>query len=130
MSREIKFRAWDIDNNKMRFDFYVNAPFSHQLIDHDGHLFWGEAMQYIWLKDKNGNEIYEWDIVTWQHQKYDNEPRMWTVNYNSIRCRFSIQEGKYKEIIDGRAISSLDTAIHNIEIIWNIYENPELLSLQ
>ena len=72
---------------------------------------WIELMQYTGLKDKNGNEIYESDIV----KRYANNG---LVKYIENKFVISIPVGK-REII----IGNLD----NTEVIGNIYENPELL---
>ena len=71
--------------------------------------------QYTWLKDKNWTPIYEWDIV-----KYSNE--FWTY----------IEEVKYNNwyyypliiIEDNHKITS-----NEVEVIWNIYDNPEFYGL-
>ena len=64
--REIKFRVWCKNKNEWESDYWHLTP-DGQMIDvlhnqplkHDNHVL----MQYTGLKDKNGKEIYEGDIV-------------------------------------------------------------------
>jgi len=60
MQREIKFRAWDKKNKQMSFG---NIGFHYNDIQ-GMYAYDKELMQYIGLKDKNGKEIYEGDILT------------------------------------------------------------------
>jgi|SRR3990167_7580597 len=118
--REIKFRAWDRLRNKM---FQVNsAAFypemdSGTLFNHDNDtIFIGngtrdavEIMQYVGLKDKNGREIYQDDLM----RDLDNE--ICVVSWDKSGCwKFGL--------VWANNINS-----NEYEVIGNIYENPELL---
>ena len=121
--REIKFRVYNPRDNKMHFDitgfeFIDDCEMSGVFID--GAFFSKEEielMQYTALKDKNGKEIYEGDIVNFK--MYDGQYE----NYQII-----FRAGEFNAINkDDTNYISVD--IWNIygEVIGNIYENPELL---
>lgn len=113
--REIKFRAWNEEENEMvHFDFGT--------ID-DGYCYGGQhpiydldevpVMQYTGLKDKNGKDVYEGDILRW-------------FNGSELIGRPKVVEstdGGWNPFIDDM---QTDGAWH-YEVIGNIYENKELL---
>ena len=114
--REIKFRAWD--GEKMFVPGGLKNPVN--FTDNVVH------MQYTGLKDVNGKEIYEGDIVKNKYNKL--ELVKWgyfveSVNFNEYSNQnygwYVGQDSQYEDF----------EQIHNgmWEVIGNIYENPELI---
>lgn len=118
MNREIKFRA-KVNGSYVYSDSYVNIAFYFDATK--GY----EQEQFTGLRDKNGKEIYEGDVyITEQGVKY----KIMFINgcfvggkneNNNAPLSWCLADYK-KEIIR-------DDFHEEIEIIGNIYENPELL---
>ena len=107
--REVKFREWQHQEKKMyHIDLHNEALLSTN--KHD------VLMQRTGLKDKNGVEIYEGDIV---QTKYGNH----IIDWNSELCRFGFR--RLQERI--KWVMNI-TALDEYEVIGNIYENKELLN--
>ena len=124
MSREIKFRVWikewAEDRGEMfNYCFPVGDWDTWMISFDDGKTYDGnfivgediEIMQYTGLKDKNGVEIYEGDILG-----------------DTVRQVVEWEEPNSCTCCDQCTGWNVDIhSLTNLEVIGNIYENPELL---
>lgn len=128
MNREIKFRVWDSDLKKMR---YLNS--THDIIEFDekgigqyhnlqtGYGEWfGDLMQYTGLKDKNGKEIYEGDIVKCF---IDDEYHDLIVEYDCGAFSTTYHKGDLYKISDYLYRVLTKNYNEDYEVIGNIYES-------
>lgn len=108
MSREIKFRVWDKNENDIvRWELLNDGIIDlyHLFFAKDKNLI---IQQFTGLKDKNGKEIYEGDIL-------------------DSKCVVSFNDGMFG-IFDKHNYMGLNSYMSKFrEVIGNIYETPELL---
>lgn len=137
--REIKFRAWDVFDKTMKLPTQIklgrDLPFTeennsakvisincngdnHIDIFHEGFVL----MQYTGLKDSNGKEIYEGDVIC--HPEFYDTPEMADnpKHYGVVKfedCAFRL----YGEVLSTDDVTDNDY----LYVAGNIYENPELI---
>jgi uncharacterized phage protein (TIGR01671 family) len=125
--REIKFRVWSKDRKMFVMDG-MSVEDIQEDATHSVHLpmlikqeecVW---QQYTGLKDRNGQEIYEGDLInfSWQagyKEFYDDKNQ--EVFYSNECASFVFGKG---------GICMLDRVVYDtLEVVGNVFENPELL---
>ena len=110
--REIKFRYWTWAEMA---SWWLCDTYAEENINGDWKL-----MQYTWLKDKNWKEIYEGDIVRYRAFTQDGELE------KMVKWVFFDEDFGCFMLWEDECMWNLATD-DNKDIVWNIYENPELL---
>lgn len=121
MVREIKFRAWDKENKQWIVnDVFLSIPNG---VIYEGKTNQGENVEiqmYTGLKDKNGKEIYEGDVVEYTTRYFG---KLKTDNKQKIKWIDDMEHDGFGEpVATGFLLRGDDW-----EIIGDIYSNPELL---
>lgn len=137
MKREIKFRAWDKVHECYLYDVqgaydtlsgcvkYENgedAVYDEEcfagFLDNDQYV----VEQYTGLHDKNGREIYENDIV----HAYSEEPTFYEPDYRGSEATGIVEFHGSMFMLDADIVLDYPPIL---EVIGNIYENPELMEV-
>lgn len=123
--REIKYRAWDKEYKSMHEVSYID--WDGKEVGYDNGNYYANLercvlMQYTGLRDKNGKEIYEGDIIG--HEKDDSESR---VSHHVVVWHDTGFMGK--QICSYGSFIGLEAWTQDRDgyaVIGNIYENEEL----
>lgn len=125
--REIKFRAWSKLLNKMLSHEDLNKTLKNLTkIEYIAGIFLPlnsdvEVMQYTGLKDSNGNEIYEGDIV--KIEDYFCGDLIGNIVYDETTAGYVFNKGNERNYFQ----MTLDLEDYVYYVIGNIHENKDLL---
>jgi uncharacterized phage protein (TIGR01671 family) len=126
--REIRFRGVVVNTKSFAYGSYHFShleethciSFVNDLNDDDWHFVKGKTIgQFTGLRDKNGKEIYEGDIVKICNGSINGRPWM---DKNKV---IAYKEGFFN--LPLYCIGEEEDSTHWCEVIGNIHENPELL---
>lgn len=137
-TREIKFRAWVFDEKMVDVEYLKNGKpkwfdiESQDLSDYNDDAI---LLQYTGLKDKNGVEIYEGDLVEcFDYKRSCGVGQIKFGKFDSSHeggySRYHYHQGFFIEGSNGEQIRDgmkEDIEWKDVVVIGNIYQNPELL---
>lgn len=121
--REVKFRAWD--GNAMHGHFMLNSldgsPWDAEPVENEQSPLLGwQVMQFTGLRDTNGVEIYEGDVIEMDREMHPHLSGRWPIIYRNAAFVVGESGMYFWDYADGKSDAT-------VRVIGNIHQNPELL---
>lgn len=145
------FKAKRVDNGEWVIGQYVNTCYpkdckktGHFIVEYPNHfheIYTSTLCQCTGLKDKNGNLIWENDIVRFKHEKFDFDDGLepfertclpnkkeYKRNYVVEFCNTHTHYGlRFRNGSIWFMVHKMTVVMHDTEVIGNIFDNKELL---
>ena len=130
MAREILFKAKRIDNGEWVEGYYYKRIRETKFVDaiekkvgsvHSVEYYdidINTLCQYTGLTDKNGNKIWENDVVRNEYARN---------GFQTLKIYYSTEKSKYVLMNAYKMFTDFDKLLGQLEVIGNIFDNPELL---
>lgn len=135
MNREIKFRFWETVSKTMITD--IDYLFKNPSVL-PSKIFNGEdnliiPLQFVGLKDKNGIEIYEGDIIQYtEHEGYLLESFVSNIVWDNENASFAfLYPSHFDRKLFNYSLSSIDELqndfLNHVEVIGNVFQTLETI---
>ena len=140
MNREILFRGKRLGNNEWLYGSHFTDSGEDYIIpqnllginDYEEYQVDQNTVgQFTGQYDKNDKKIYEGDVVRWEYPDYDHCTG-WRGTVKNV-CKVTFEYGSFRINAYPYNLGSCedffeDKKTYGLEVIGNIYDNPELLS--
>lgn len=139
MNREIEFRGKRLDNDEWLYGDLMHDnkggcyiyPLDAENLYTKNKVDPDTVGQFTGQYDKNDKKIYEGDIVRWEYPDYDHCTG-WRGTVKNV-CKVTFEYGSFRINAYPYNLGSCedffeDKETYGLEVIGNVYDNPELLA--